>query len=101
MIPPPAGGGASSMRLQDPPHDRHTSAPPRPASPRPLFTTPASSPPRGGAPLGGGMNGYRYDFEKPIAELEHRLQEARKTGERDRRSELVKTLEVQLEQLKR
>ena len=50
---------------------------------------------------GVGMNGYRYDFEKPIAELEHRLQEARKAGDRDRRPELVKLLETQLEQLKR
>ena len=47
------------------------------------------------------MNGYRYDFEKPIAELEHRLQEAQKAAERERRPELVKSLEVQLEQLKR
>ena len=47
------------------------------------------------------MNGYRYDFEKPIAELEHRLQEAQKTGERGTSPETLKTLEVQLEQLKR
>lgn len=50
---------------------------------------------------GGGMNGYRYDFEKPIAELEHRLQEALKAPDRDRRPEQAKSLEVQLEQLKR
>ena len=47
------------------------------------------------------MNGYRYDFEKPIAGLEHRLQEARKGPERDRRPETIRTLEVQLEQVKR
>lgn len=47
------------------------------------------------------MNGYRYDFEKPIAELEHRLIEAQKAPDRDKRPEAIKTLEVQLEQLKR
>ncbi len=47
------------------------------------------------------MNGYRYDFEKPIAELEHRLQEAQKASARERNPEAVKTLTVQLEQLKR
>ena len=47
------------------------------------------------------MNGYRYDFEKPIAELEHRLQEARKAADRERSPEALRTLEVQLEQLKR
>jgi acetyl-CoA carboxylase carboxyl transferase subunit alpha len=47
------------------------------------------------------MNGYRYDFEKPIAELEHRLQEAQKVAVRDKRVETVKSLEAQLEQLKR
>ena len=47
------------------------------------------------------MNGYRYDFEKPIAELEHRLAEARKAAEREKRPEAIRTLEVQLEQLKR
>ena len=47
------------------------------------------------------MNGYRYDFEKPIAELEHRLQEAQKDAGRDRHPELVKSLEAQLEGLKR
>ncbi len=46
-------------------------------------------------------NGYRYDFEKPIAELEHRLQEARKGPERDRRPDAIKALETQLEQVKR
>jgi len=50
---------------------------------------------------GGGVNGYRYDFEKPIAELEHRLQEAMKAPDREKRPDLVKTLEVQLDQLKR
>jgi len=47
------------------------------------------------------MNGYRYDFEKPIAELEHRLQEARKGVERSKSPESLKSLEAQLEQLKR
>ena len=47
------------------------------------------------------MDGYRYDFEKPIAELEHRLQEARKSPAKDRKPDALKTLEVQLEQLKR
>lgn len=45
------------------------------------------------------MAGYRFDFEKPIAELEHRLQEAKKQSERGGQ-ELVKALETQLEQLK-
>jgi acetyl-CoA carboxylase carboxyl transferase subunit alpha len=47
------------------------------------------------------MNGYRYDFEKPIAELEQRVREAEKAGDREKRPEAVRTLEVQLEQLKR
>ncbi len=47
------------------------------------------------------MNGYRYDFEKPIAELAHRLQEARKAPDRERHPEALKALEAQLEQLKR
>ena len=47
------------------------------------------------------MDGYRYDFEKPIAELGRRLQEAQKAPTRDKHPELVRTLEVQLEQLKR
>jgi acetyl-CoA carboxylase carboxyl transferase subunit alpha len=47
------------------------------------------------------MNGYRYDFEKPIAELERRLEEARKAPERDKRLETVRGLETQLEQLRR
>ena len=47
------------------------------------------------------MNGYRYDFEKPIAELEHRLRETQKALDREKHPEAVKTLEVQLEQLKR
>ena len=57
------------------------------------------APPAGKAPE--GMNGYRYDFEKPIAELEHRLQEALKVPERERRPEHTRSLEAQLEQLKR
>ena len=48
-----------------------------------------------------GMNGYRYDFEKPIAELEHRLQEVAQGPERERRADAIRALETQLEQLKR
>ena len=48
-----------------------------------------------------GMNGYRYDFEKPIAELEHRLQEAQQAPDRDRHPDVRKALTAQLEQLKR
>ena len=47
------------------------------------------------------MNGYRYDFEKPIAELEHRLQETRKAPNAEKQRETLRALEVQLEQLKR
>jgi acetyl-CoA carboxylase carboxyl transferase subunit alpha len=47
------------------------------------------------------MNGYRYEFEKPIAELEHRLQEAQRSADRHRHPDTLKSLEVQLEQLKR
>ena len=47
------------------------------------------------------LNGYRYDFEKPIAELEHRLQEARKNTGAQKAPETLKALETQLEQLKR
>jgi acetyl-CoA carboxylase carboxyl transferase subunit alpha len=47
------------------------------------------------------MDGYRYEFEKPIAELERRLQEAQKAPDRDKRPETLRTLEIQLEQLKR
>lgn len=43
--------------------------------------------------------GYRYDFEKPIAELEHRLQDAKKQPERN--GEAIKALETQMENLKR
>lgn len=45
--------------------------------------------------------GYRYEFEKPIADLERRLQEAQKAEERKARPEAVKTLEAELEDLKR
>ncbi len=45
------------------------------------------------------MNGYRYDFEKPLAELAHRCDEARKAPEKH--PEALKALEAQLEQLKR
>ena len=47
------------------------------------------------------MNGYRYDFEKPIAELEHRLREVEKSGGRERHPALLSSLEGQLDQLKR
>ena len=46
------------------------------------------------------MNGYRYDFEKPIAELEHRLKEVRQAPDRDQQTELIQSLTQQLEQLK-
>ena len=42
---------------------------------------------------------YRYDFEKSIAELSHRLEEARKGKEKSNPSAL-RTLEHQLEQLR-
>ena len=61
----------------------------------------ASSTSRNGSPSVNGMSVYRYEFERPIAELEHRLQEAQKSAERDPRPEAVRTLEAQLEQLKR
>ena len=47
------------------------------------------------------MNGYKYDFEKPIAELEHRLQELSAAPERERRADAIRALELQLDQLKR
>ena len=46
-------------------------------------------------------NSYRYEFEKPIAELERRLVDARKAPDRDKRLETIAALETQLEQLKR
>jgi acetyl-CoA carboxylase carboxyl transferase subunit alpha len=64
-------------------------------------TAPAAKRTPSAAKAVAGMNGYRYDFEKPIAELEHRLQEALKAPDRDRKPELAKSLETQLEQLKR
>jgi acetyl-CoA carboxylase carboxyl transferase subunit alpha len=45
------------------------------------------------------MNGYRYDFEQPIVQLEQRFREAQKQADRD--PETVKALELQLTQLKR
>ena len=56
----------------------------------------------GEARAGGGMNGYRYDFEKPIAELEHRIQELEQSPDREKAktSESLKTLRSDLEQLK-
>ena len=44
---------------------------------------------------------YRYDFEQPIAELERRLQAARKSSAGGRDASAVRALEAQLEQLKR
>jgi len=54
---------------------------------------------RAGAGTTSARNGYRYDFEQPIVEVERRLQEARKDAARHPAA--VRTLEVQLEQLKR
>jgi acetyl-CoA carboxylase carboxyl transferase subunit alpha len=45
-------------------------------------------------------NGYRYDFEKPIAELEQRLKDAAADPSRDA-PEQLRELAAQLEQLKR
>ena len=47
------------------------------------------------------MDGYRYEFEKPIAELEHRLREVEKSVDRTKHPEALKALEGQLEALKR
>ncbi|MBI2094444.1 MAG: acetyl-CoA carboxylase carboxyltransferase subunit alpha [Candidatus Omnitrophica bacterium] len=47
------------------------------------------------------MSSYRYDFEKPLAELEHRLQEARKAQAKEPRPDAIKAMEAQLEQLQR
>jgi acetyl-CoA carboxylase carboxyl transferase subunit alpha len=47
------------------------------------------------------MNGFRYEFERPIAELERRLVDVRNGPERERRPETVRALEIELEQLKR
>ena len=48
------------------------------------------------------MNGlYRYDFEKPLAELEHRLQELRKDARQKGDQSAIRQLEAQVEQLKR
>ena len=47
----------------------------------------------------GLMNGYRYDFEQPVVELERRLRDAQKDPAKN--PEAVKTLAVQLEQLQR
>ena len=44
---------------------------------------------------------YRYEFEQPIAELEHRLQTLRKSGAGASEASAIRTLEAQLEQLKR
>ncbi|MBI4598238.1 MAG: acetyl-CoA carboxylase carboxyltransferase subunit alpha [Candidatus Omnitrophica bacterium] len=61
-----------------------------------------SSPlPKRAAATSGGLNGYRYDFEKPIAELERRLSELQSAPDRERNAELAASLQAQLEQLKR
>ena len=44
---------------------------------------------------------YRYDFERPIAELAHRLQAVRKSTTGGNDAAAIRTLEAQLEQLKR
>ena len=43
---------------------------------------------------------YRYEFEKPLAEVSHRLQELRKGGEH-KQAVAIRELETQAEQLKR
>ncbi|HEX9779980.1 MAG TPA: acetyl-CoA carboxylase carboxyltransferase subunit alpha [bacterium] len=52
-------------------------------------------------PPAQGMDGYRYDFEKPIAELERRLKEAEQSGAREKQPERVREMEDQLEQVRR
>jgi acetyl-CoA carboxylase carboxyl transferase subunit alpha len=47
------------------------------------------------------MSAYRYDFEKPIADIERRLDEARKAAGKEAAAETVRQLEAQLEQAKR
>ncbi|MBI3322772.1 MAG: hypothetical protein HYZ94_03725, partial [Candidatus Omnitrophica bacterium] len=42
---------------------------------------------------------YRYDFEKPLAELDHRLQEFRKDAARKGDVSAVRQLEAQVEGL--
>ncbi len=44
---------------------------------------------------------YRYDFEKPIVELDRRLAELRKDNDSQKHLETIHSLEGQLEQLKR
>jgi acetyl-CoA carboxylase carboxyl transferase subunit alpha len=44
---------------------------------------------------------YRYEFEKPIAELERRLGELRKDHGQERNLHAIRAVETQLEQLKR
>lgn len=51
-----------------------------------------------GIVFSGSTNGYRYDFEQPIAELERRLQDARKNA---KQSQPIRALEIELENLKR
>ncbi len=89
---PTTGGGrpASSAEGQSA-AVRPEPAPPPNAEPRRKSRVPAPS----------LMNGYRYDFEKPIAELESRLGEARKAPDHEKRLETIQALETQLEQLKR
>jgi len=44
---------------------------------------------------------YRYEFEKPIAELDRRLRDLRQDKDRTKHLETIRALEGQLEQLKR
>ena len=46
-------------------------------------------------------NAYRYEFEKPLAELEHRLQEARKAFDRTKRPEGKPAPKIQLPQIQK
>ena len=46
------------------------------------------------------MSRYRFDFEQPLADLERRVQEAKKAAGREAHPETVAALEAQLEQLK-
>jgi acetyl-CoA carboxylase carboxyl transferase subunit alpha len=47
------------------------------------------------------MATYRFEFEKPLAEIEQRLQELDRSGGRQKQPDVVKGLEQQLEQTKR
>lgn len=47
------------------------------------------------------MSDYRYDFEKPIAELQNHLEDMLKASGREKHPDQVRNLETKLEQLKR